>query len=168
MHRFLFTSALLLPLGAAAEDLFQVYRDAQRYDAAYSAARLALEAGREKLPQGRALILPTLNLTGSATRSRFDIDSNDPAISASFVRSTNAASYTLTLTQPLYRPQNWYQYEQGEFQVRQAEATFSEVLAVRPDDVRSLVNKGVALDLSRRRGGRSAMPAPRHACRQSH
>jgi outer membrane protein len=125
MHRFLFTSALLLPLGAAAEDLFQVYRDAQRYDAAYSAARLALEAGREKLPQGRALILPTLNLTGSATRSRFDIDSNDPAISASFVRSTNAASYTLTLTQPLYRPQNWYQYEQGEFQVRQAEATFS-------------------------------------------
>jgi outer membrane protein len=124
MRRFLFTSALLLPLAAAAEDLFQVYRDAQRYDAAYSAARLALEAGREKLPQGRALVLPTLNLTGSATRSRFDIDSNDPAISASFVRSTSAASYTLTLTQPLYRPQNWYQYEQGEFQVRQAEATF--------------------------------------------
>ncbi len=115
---------LLLPLAAAAEDLFQVYRDAQRYDAAYSAARLALEAGREKLPQGRALVLPTLNLTGSATRSRFDVDSNDPAVTASFVRSTSAASYTLTLTQPLYRPQNWYQYEQGEFQVRQAEATF--------------------------------------------
>jgi outer membrane protein len=128
MRPSLFTSAtlvLLLPFPAAAEDLFQVYRDAQRYDAAYSAARLALEAGREKLPQGRALVLPTLNLTGSATRSRFDVDSNDPAISASFVRSTSSASYTLTLTQPLYRPQNWYQYEQGEFQVRQAEATFS-------------------------------------------
>jgi outer membrane protein len=127
MRPSLFTSAtlvLLLPLAAAAEDLFQVYRDAQRYDAAYSAARLALEAGREKLPQGRALVLPTLNLTGNATRSRFDVDSNDPAISASFLRSTNSASYTLTLTQPLYRPQNWYQYEQGEFQVRQAEASF--------------------------------------------
>jgi outer membrane protein len=125
IRRFLFTSAVALsPLTAAAEDLFQVYRDAQRYDAAYSAARLALEAGREKLPQGRALVLPTLNLTGSATRSRFDVESNDPAISASFVRSTSAASYTLTFTQPLYRPQNWYQYEQAEFQVRQAEATF--------------------------------------------
>jgi outer membrane protein len=127
MRPSLFTSAtlvLLLPLAAAAEDLFQVYRDAQRYDAAYSAARLALEAGREKLPQGRALVLPTLNLTGNATRSRFDVDSNDPAISASFLRSTNSASYALTLTQPLYRPQNWYQYEQGEFQVRQAEASF--------------------------------------------
>jgi outer membrane protein len=128
MHPFLFTSAalvLLLPLAAAAEDLFQVYRDAQRYDAAYSSARQALEAGREKLPQGRALILPTLNLAGSATRSRFDINSNDPAVSASALRSTNAASYTLTFTQPLYRPQNLLQYEQGEYQVRQAEATFS-------------------------------------------
>src|SRR6185436_8494275 len=128
MRPFLFTSTtfiLLLPFSAAAEDLFQVYRDAQRYDAAYSSARQTLEAGREKLPQGRALVLPTLNLTGSATRSRFDIDSNDPAVSASFVRSTNAASCTLTLTQPLYRPQSLLQYEQGEYQVRQAEATFA-------------------------------------------
>src|SRR5262245_39103144 len=122
---FLFTSALALtPPGASAEDLFQVYRDAQRYDAAYSAARQQLEAGREKLPQGRALLLPTLNLTGSATRSRFDIESNDPAVSASFTRSANAAQYTLTLTQPLFRAQNWYQYEQAEFQVRQSEAAF--------------------------------------------
>jgi outer membrane protein len=114
----------LLPLSAAAEDLFQVYRDAQRYDAAYSSARQALEAGREKLPQGRALILPTLNLTGAATRSRFDVDSSDPSISPSFTRSSNSASYTLTFTQPLYRAQNLIQYEQAEFQVRQAEATF--------------------------------------------
>ena len=34
-----------------AEDLLQVYRDAQRYDAQYSAARYALDAGREKLAQ---------------------------------------------------------------------------------------------------------------------
>jgi outer membrane protein len=128
MRPFLFTSAtlvLLLPLAAAAEDLFQVYRDAQRYDAAYSSARQSLEAGREKLPQGRAFILPTLNLTGSATRTRFDVETNDPALSPAFNRTTNTTSYTLTLTQPLYRPQNWLQYEQGEFQVRQAEATFS-------------------------------------------
>jgi outer membrane protein len=123
---FLFTSALaLLPVAAAAEDLFQVYRDAQRYDAAYSSARQALEAGREKLPQGRALILPTLNLTGDATRSRFDVESNDPTLSPSFTRSSNSAQYTLLFTQPIYRPQNWNQYQQAEFQVRQAEATFA-------------------------------------------
>ena len=117
---------MLLPSAAAAQDLFQVYRDAQRYDAAYSSARQSLEAGREKLPQGRALVLPTLNLTGDATRSRFDVESDDPAQSPSFNRSTNSAQYTLVLTQPLYRPQNLIQYEQAEYQVRQAEATFGQ------------------------------------------
>src|SRR6185503_13093484 len=117
--------ALLVPFGAAAENLLQVYRDAQRSDAAYSSARQALDAGREKLPQGRALILPTLNLTGDATRSRIDLDSSDQTVTPSFTRSTNSAQYTLELRQPLYRPQNWRQYEQGEYQVRQAEATFA-------------------------------------------
>src|SRR5713101_5280616 len=119
---FIFLAAL--PLAAAAEDLVQVYRDAQRYDAQYAAARATLEAGREKLPQGRALVLPTLNLSGSATRSRLDVESKDPNPAASFTRSPNAASYTLTLTQPIYRPQNLIQYNQGEYQVKQAEATF--------------------------------------------
>ena len=58
--------ALAAAFPAVAQDLLQVYRDARGYDAQYAAARFALEAGREKLPQGRALILPTLNLTGSA------------------------------------------------------------------------------------------------------
>src|SRR5574342_64026 len=81
---------LLLPLGAAAQDLLQVYRDAQRYDAAYSSARQALEAGRERLPQGRALVLPTLNLTGAATRTRIDSDSRDPGVQPSFVRNRSS------------------------------------------------------------------------------
>ena len=51
---------------AAAEDLLQVYRDAQRYDAVFASARYTLEAGRERIPQGRALLLPSLTLTGNA------------------------------------------------------------------------------------------------------
>jgi outer membrane protein len=47
---------------AVAEDLVQVYQDAVRYDAVYAAARHTLAAGRERLPQGRALLLPSLNL----------------------------------------------------------------------------------------------------------
>ena len=70
---FPFTSfAVLLALAspAAAEDLLQVFREAQRYDAVYAAARHSLDAGRERGPQGLALLLPTLNLSGSATRSQ--------------------------------------------------------------------------------------------------
>jgi len=124
----------LAPLAASAEDLMQVYRDAQRYDALYAAARHNLVAGRERLPQGRALLLPTLNLSGSATRSRIEVESRDPAVSPSFTRSPDTTAYTLTLTQPVYRRQNWLQYEQAEYQVRQAEATFAQAsqdLAIR-------------------------------------
>jgi outer membrane protein len=126
---FRFTSGLLtaaLALPAAAEDLLQVYREAQRNDAVFAAARHALVAGRERLPQGLALLLPTLNLTGSATRSRFEVDSDEPLIIPSTTRSPESAGYTLTLTQPLFRQQNWIQYQQGGQQVRQAEATFNQ------------------------------------------
>ena len=51
---------------AAAADLEQVYRDALAYDATLAAARASLEAGREKLPQGRAGLLPSLSLTGNS------------------------------------------------------------------------------------------------------
>jgi outer membrane protein len=110
----------------AAEDLVQVYRDAQRYDAVYAAARHTVAAGRERLPQGRALILPTLNLSGSAQASRVDSESRDPAISPSFTREPRSVGYTLTFTQPIFRRQSWLQFRQAEFQVAQAEATFGQ------------------------------------------
>jgi outer membrane protein len=136
MNRQAFVAAVLAALAAPAlgEDLIQVYRDAQKYDAVYSAARYSVEAGREKLPQGRALLLPTLNLSASSTRSSIDSESDNPAASPSFSRQPVSTGYTLTLTQPLYRPQNFAQYNQSDFQVRQAEATFGQAgqdLAVR-------------------------------------
>jgi outer membrane protein len=120
----IFVFAISLP--AAAEDLVEIYREAQRYDAAYAAARHAVEAGRERLPQGLALLLPTLNLSGSATRSRVEIDSRDPSIVPSATRTPESVGYTLTFTQPLFRQQNWLQYRQAGHQVRQAEATFGQ------------------------------------------
>jgi outer membrane protein len=113
-------------LHAQGEDLVQVYRDAQRYDAVYAAARFALEAGRERLPQGRALLFPTLNLSANATKSRIESESRNTAIVPDFEREPSSTGYTLTLAQPIYRPQNWLQYRQAEFQVAQAEATFGQ------------------------------------------
>src|SRR5580765_1309204 len=118
--------ALLLGKPAAAEDLLQVYRDAQQYDAVYFAARNTLAAGREKGPQGLALLLPNLNLTGNATRQAIESDSKNPTIVPSFTRNPRIFGYQFTLTQPLFRLQNWNQYDQGELQVKQAEATFAQ------------------------------------------
>src|SRR5712691_7730517 len=125
---FLFISLVAASLDVAGEDLVQVYRDAQRYDAVYSGARYALVAGREKLPQGRSLLLPTLSLTGSVTKSRIDSEARDPATAPNlnFLRRPEVDSYTLTFSQPVFRLQNWYQFEQGEQQVLQAEAAFGQ------------------------------------------
>jgi len=128
MKRKIFLAAALAwaALPCFAEDLLQVYRDAQRYDAQYSAARYALEAGREKLAQGRALVLPTLGLTGNLTRQRIDSVTHDPALAPSFLRYPRAFGYQLTFTQPIFRLQNWLQYDEGGVQVQQAEATFGQ------------------------------------------
>src|SRR5450759_2041782 len=62
---FLAILAFSQPLVAA--DLLQTYREARANDPVYASARAALEAGKEKLPQGMALLLPTVNGTANTT-----------------------------------------------------------------------------------------------------
>ena len=115
-----------LPLAALAQNLNQVYQDARAYDAQYAAARHALQAGMEKLPQGRALLLPNVNLTANATESRLESDSKNPALQPDFTRNVSTQNVQLTLTQPIYRAQNFIQYDQAELQVKQAESVFGQ------------------------------------------
>lgn len=124
-----------LPLPAWAQDLQQIYRDAKSYDAQFAAARHALQAGLEKLPQGRALILPTLGLTANLTNTRTDTEPHNNSIGvATTLRDARSHGYSISFSQPIYRRQNTLQYNQAEFQVKQAEATFGQAgqdLAVR-------------------------------------
>ena len=55
-------AALAGPVRAA--DLLEVYNQAKTYDAQFAAAKAALEAGKEKGPQGLAGLLP--NIAGTA------------------------------------------------------------------------------------------------------
>lgn len=120
------TLAAVFPSAASAEDLLQVFRDARSYDAQYGAARYALQAGLEKLPQGRALTLPTLALTAGFTWTNLDIDGRGSSPATAATRTFNASTYQLTFSQPVYRPQNDVQYSQAEYQVKQAEAIFAQ------------------------------------------
>ena len=113
------------PLAAAAQNLLQVYQDARGYDAQYAVARQAALAGQERIVQGRALLLPSLNLTANAARSYLDSESDDPAQQQSFDRTVDTRGYALTFTQPIYRRQNWLQADQGELQAKQAELQFN-------------------------------------------
>ncbi len=112
--------ACAFALPAWGSDLLQVYRDAQGFDAQYAAARASRDAGLEKLPQGRAGLLPTLGL--SANRIRNDLDSTARATGAKTDVDYNSNAWSLTLTQPLFRWQNWAGYKQGELAAVSAEA----------------------------------------------
>ena len=119
--RFALTVVAGLVLSPAmAGDLEQAYRDALAYDATLAAARASLEAGREKLPQGRAGLLPSLNLTGNSNWN--DAKVNSATVNTS--RGYNSNAWQVQLSQPLFRWQNWVQYKQGEMQVALAEAQY--------------------------------------------
>ncbi len=103
--------AITIPAGAA--DLLETYRAAQGQDPVFAAARAAQRAGQEKLAQGRALLLPSVNLTANSTFSDTTRDSR-----------YNSHGYGVNLVQPLFRQQNWQAYSSAEVQVAQSEAQF--------------------------------------------
>jgi outer membrane protein len=123
MNRHVTLLGLLLAAGPLhAADLLQVYREAQESDAVYAAARATVEAGREKEPQALAGLLPTLGVTGNTQWNENEIRQRNGAVLAK--PDFNSNGYSITLTQPLFRWQNWVAYGQSKWQVAQAEANF--------------------------------------------
>ena len=92
--------ALALAPAAHAENLSTVFQDAQAYDAQYAAARAAYQAGQEKAVQGRAGLLPNVNLGGNVQYNK--IDSSLPGGDADY--ASNGLS--VNATQPLFRKSN--------------------------------------------------------------
>ena len=119
-------AAIVLAPPVFAADLLQVFRDATANDAVFASAKAALDAGRERLPQGKALVLPTVNFTGSSVSSQNHLLVRNPTNNIPVTRNFTNNVFTFTLTQPLYRPQNYLQLEQAEFQVAQAESQFGQ------------------------------------------
>ncbi|HJV92385.1 MAG TPA: TolC family outer membrane protein [Azonexus sp.] len=116
---------LASPLFAA--DLMQVYREAQDNDSTYSAARATLDAGRERLPQGRAGLLPSLMLSGNTVWNDNTLDSGSQTLPSNLKNQRyNSNGYQVTLSQPLFRWQNWVTYDQSKMQVAQAEGNFAQ------------------------------------------
>jgi outer membrane protein len=119
----------LLASAAWSADLLQTYREAQDNDAVFAAARATAEAGREKQPQALAGLLPTLGVTGNTQWNENEISRRDgqPILPTGEVVTKpqfNSNGYTITLSQPLFRWQNWVAYGQSKWQVAQAEANF--------------------------------------------
>ena len=57
-------AATLAAGGTAAEDLLQIYREAQKSDPQIAAARAGWEATQERVPQARSGLLPNVSAIG--------------------------------------------------------------------------------------------------------
>jgi outer membrane protein len=116
--------ALAFAGSVQAADLIQVYRDARSFDAQYAAARAARDAGLEKLPQGRAGLLPTIGLSANTTRN--DSKSRLQATGITSSSNYNSNGWSVSLSQPIFNWQNWVGYKQGELAAASAEAQLAQ------------------------------------------
>jgi outer membrane protein len=119
-----------MSLNVQAADLLQIYREALTNDPVYASARAAMNAGEEKMPQGRSGLLPNLAVSGSYLSNGVSELASTPQqalgganyFSAHFPTET----YTVSLTQPLFRMANWQQYQIGVLSAASTEALFAQ------------------------------------------
>jgi outer membrane protein len=113
-------------LNAQAADLIQVYQQALANDASYASARASAAAGRERITQGRAGLLPSVGVSGDITKSNNDFTSwnNDPALGGGTNLRTNQIQ--VTLQQPLFHWDRWETYQQSKLAQAISEAQFAQ------------------------------------------
>lgn len=107
-----------IAFSAQGADLLGVYRDAVVSDPVFQSARAQYQAGLERLPQARAGYLP--GISGSASVFQNNVD-REGASDLNY----SSQSYSVLLSQPLFRWQNWIAISQAEQQLLQAEAAFA-------------------------------------------
>jgi outer membrane protein len=130
-------ASAFVSLNAHAIDLIQVYQQALANDATYASARASLAAGRERVTQGRAGLLPTVGLSGSTVKNNSEFtpfNEGDtvtdilgrPGVVRRSGSNEVTSDYTLALSQPLFRWDRWQTYEQSKLAQAIAEAQFAQ------------------------------------------
>lgn len=117
---------LFLAFPAWAEDLLSVYKLASENDPKFRAAQSVYLAEREKLPQARAALMPTLSARVQRDRN------NEETVTDSFIISRPSArfdysstEYSLRLSQPVYNTAILSGFSQAKAEVRRAEAEYA-------------------------------------------
>jgi len=110
---------------APAMNLLQVYETALAQDANVRAARAALEAGRERLPQARAQLLPVISANIGRNQNRLTTTSLD--VLGREVEGKDkyfSSNKTVSLRQPLFNLPRYMQYKQASDLVQESESNY--------------------------------------------
>jgi outer membrane protein len=120
-------SLVILALGQVqaeeTQNLQQIYQQALTQDPVLASAKSGNRAMQEKLVQGNALYLPTINFNAGATASQTDIKYiGSSSVFRNGGRETfEGYSYGVNLNQPIYRKQIQAQLAQAKSQVEQSD-----------------------------------------------
>lgn len=125
-HLIVGGALLTLSMAVCAMDLLQAYEVAQKQDATILASRAAARAGRERLPQARAQLLP--NVSASVGRNNNQLTSTTTSFGREQSSDSNytSSNQTLSVRQPLFRTGLTAQYRQARAQVDDADATLAQ------------------------------------------
>ncbi len=122
--------AVLLSLAFAgtsqAQSLVDMYEMAKGYDAGYQAAKAQYLANQAKADQGKSALLPTLGLSGGATRSNLEAHAINGSSATPTDRYYTTQSAGLNASQPLYRPGNLAAYQQSQRALEAAQAALNQ------------------------------------------
>lgn len=126
---FLALSWACLSLSANALSLLDAYKTALEEDASIRGARAALDVGRERLPQAKSQLLPSVSanvlrnsnhlLSTTANAAGNDVTSRDDYFSF---------NKTVSVRQPIFNLYKFFQYKQAEDSVTEAESVFEKDL----------------------------------------
>lgn len=103
---------------AGAIDLDEAWRLALRNDPELASARMTLRADLEALPQARATLLPSVNLSANTSDNQRDIQ-------GAFSEGFNNHGWSASLTQPVFRLSEYFLFQEIQALNRQREAEFA-------------------------------------------
>ena len=121
--------------GAAAASLEEIYELAVQNDPELAAAEASFKAQNEVIAQRRSALLPQVGLQGNTTNTRaiipvpgVDTDPTSPTFGQQFripARQFNSHGWGASLSQPVFRLDSWYRFQQGKNVPAQARAQFA-------------------------------------------
>ncbi len=108
--------AVIAAQGGFAGTLQQVYQQALASDPQLKAAQAVFRADRELMIQSRSALLPDLSVSAFTRYSDINSDVD---------RAGNSNGYQLSLTQPLFRAEQWFDFKAGQALAQRAEVEFN-------------------------------------------
>jgi len=116
---------LISSTAVMAEDLLDVFAMSLKTDPQLLAESSSRQAVAELESQAKALFLPQVGLSANAGRVWQDTSSSQNFVSGK--RQSDEHGYSLSITQPLYRRQNFVQREQADIAIESAQASYQIV-----------------------------------------